>query len=244
MRQVQLLIDADPICYRAASSAETEMEFTQDVTVVVGDFRRGKDIVRQEIRDLMQRFDTKLGTLYFTGESNFRKDVDPTYKGNRIKRKPAGYKKLKNWCLHTYKSRIEDVLEADDLLGIEATSGMYAPFVVVSPDKDLKQIPGRHYNGKTEFDVTPEEGEKFFWIQTLCGDPTDGYKGVPGIGEKRAKALLDAVEDGNYWEAVLQAFLDADLTEEDALRTCRLAKILTSKYWDSDRGYTLWSPDS
>jgi len=69
------------------------------------------------------------------------------------------------------------------------------------------------------------EGAKWHLIQTLAGDQTDGYSGVPGIGIKRAVALFE--EDGYTWKTVVKAFEDKDLTEDDALMNARLARILT-----------------
>ena len=141
-----LLIDADFFFYRAAQASEMEQEYSPDLTVIVGDFRRGKQIVEQELSKFRTKFDTDDLILYFTDKVNFRKGIDENYKGNRTKRKPCGYLKLKNWGMETYRSLIMPTLEADDALGIAATSGEYDNFVLISPDKDMQQIPCRIYN--------------------------------------------------------------------------------------------------
>ena len=74
-------------------------------------------------------------------------------------------------------------LEADDAMGIYATK--LTGNIIVSPDKDMKQIPGKLYNLEDTITITPEEGAKWHLIQTLAGDQTDGYSGVPGIGVKK-----------------------------------------------------------
>ena len=61
-------------------------------------------------------------------------------------------------------------------------------------------------------------------IQTLAGDQTDGYSGVPGIGVKRAIDLLE--KDGYTWDTVVKAFKSKELDEDTALMNARLAKIL------------------
>ena len=33
-------------------------------------------------------------------------------------------------------------------------------------------------------EITPDEGARWHLIQTMAGDNTDGYSGVPGIGIK------------------------------------------------------------
>lgn len=234
MKPLTLLVDADFYVYRAASAAEEELDFNEELTVVVGDFRRGKKIVQQEIDNLCSKFDTDKVVLTFTDRVNFRKSVEETYKGNRRKRKPAGYLKLKNWAMDTWKSVMKPGLEADDVCGILATNGSLENFVLVSPDKDMEQIPVRIYNLKTEFTQTPEAAERKLYEQCLTGDSTDGYSGCPGVGPKRAGIILDKRE-GSYWEAVVQAYKDAGQTEEDALKTLRLARILQASDWDSKK---------
>jgi 5'-3' exonuclease len=48
----------------------------------------------------------------------------------------------------------------------------------------------------------------------MAGDQTDGYAGIPGIGIKRAAALLD--ENGDTWKTVVDAFAEKDLDESVA----------------------------
>ena len=230
----KLLIDADYFWYRAATSAEMEVEYTSDLTVVVGDFNEGKKIVKAELSKLRQRFDTDDIILCFTDTTNFRKTIAPTYKGNRIKRKPAGYKKLKDWGMSTWKSEMWPSLEADDVLGILATRGDITNFVLVSPDKDMLQIPCRIYNLKDEFTQSPEAAKLKLWEQCLTGDATDGYSGAKGIGPKRADQILSKVKDGEYWKAIVETYEAAGMTELDALTNLRLARILQAGDWDEE----------
>ena len=157
--------------------------------------------------------------LTFTDTVNFRKGVDENYKGNRTKRKPCGYLKLKNWGLDKYPSLIMPSLEADDALGIAATSGKYSNFVLISPDKDMQQIPCRIYDLKKEFTQTPEAAERKLWEQCLTGDSTDGYSGAPTFGPKRADLALSKVKSpSDYWPTVVAAYESVGCTKEDALR--------------------------
>ena len=128
-------------------------------------------------------------------------------------------------------------LEADDAMGIYAT---HEPGnIIVSPDKDMRQIPGKLFNMDELVEITEEEGRQWHLIQTLAGDQTDGYSGVPGIGIKRAVALFCEY----CWDTVVKAFTDKDLTEEDALINARLAKILTNKEYDSNKRTVIpWCP--
>ena len=232
---MKLLIDADFFLYRACQTAEDELEFNPECTVIVGDFRKGQGIVRREIQNLQTRFDSDDVLLCFTDRVNFRKTVDPSYKGNRTKRKPAGYLKLKNWAKETWPSVQKPGLEADDVLGILCTKGDIGPHVLISPDKDMLQIPTRIYNLKEEFTQNEDDADLQLWMQALTGDSTDGYPGCPTFGPKRASvALAKAKTPSDRWAVVLECYKSVGLSEEDALRNLRLARILQHTDWDSD----------
>lgn len=235
MKPLTLLIDADYFFYRAAAASELELDYSQDLTVVVGNFSQGKKIVETEITQLCERFDTDDVLLTFTDQTNFRKCVDETYKGNRTKRKPAGYLKLKNWGIINWPSLMKPALEADDVCSILATNGSLKNFVLISPDKDMEQVPCRLYNLKKEWTQTPEAAKKKLFQQTLEGDQCDGYRGCIGVGPKSAEKILAKVENEDYWPAVVEAFLKAGQTEADALKTVRLARILQAEDWDADK---------
>ena len=88
-----------------------------------------------------------------------------------------------------------------------------------------------------------DAGAKWHLIQSMAGDQTDGYAGVPGIGVKRAESLFK--DQGYSWKTVVKAFEDKGLTEEDALINARLARILTVEDYDFEkREPILWTPTS
>tara|TARA_R100001463_G_scaffold132359_1_gene192981 strand:+ start:11634 stop:12359 length:726 start_codon:yes stop_codon:yes gene_type:complete len=232
---MKLLIDADYFWYRSAATAEEEHEYNEELTVIVGNFTTGKRTIRSELKKLQERFDSTDMLLCFTDRVNFRKSIDPEYKGNRTKRKPCGYLKLKQWGMETFPSMMVEGLEADDVLGILATNGtIKGPHVIISPDKDMQQVEGRLYNLKEEWDVTKEASVRKLYEQCLCGDQTDGYAGCRGVGPKKAGLILDKVKDGNYWPAVVDAYKLYNQTEEDALRNLQLSKILQAENWDPE----------
>ena len=163
----------------------------------------------------------------------------PEYKGHRNRKKPCGYKRVINELKKEYDVIIMPDLEADDTMGIYATK--FSGNIIVSPDKDMRQIPGQLYNFDETFTITQPEGAKWHLIQTLAGDQTDGYGGVPGIGVKRAEALFK--DKGYTWKAVVEAFTEKDLSEEEALVNARLAKILTVDDYDfKNKRPKLWNP--
>ena len=125
-----------------------------------------------------------------------------------------------------YQTIIMPTLEADDSLGIFATGNRDC--CIVSPDKDFDKSLVNLWDMKNDpFTITKEEGRQWHFIQTLAGDQTDGYAGVPGYGVKTAAKLFE--EKGYYWDTVVDAFESKGLSFEDALLNARLAKILQTE---------------
>jgi DNA polymerase-1 len=235
-----LRIDADFYAYRACQSAETELDWGDDLITIASNFKVVLEIFEGELEVLRKRFDSNYITLYFSDSKNFRKLVDPDYKGKRTRRKPVGYKRLLDWCSEQYKVVRYPNLEADDALGLECHLDP-SDFVLISPDKDMKQIACRLFNGDDEITVTLKEADNWFWTQCLTGDPVDGYKGVPGVGSVGARKILDNALDP--WEEIMRAYEKANLTEDDALRNARLARILRpGEYNSTTKQPILWTP--
>ena len=237
---MKLLIDADFIVYKSCAAAETEIDFGDDVILVTSNFSDAYGATQRELTKFRDQFGSFTPIILFFSDSiNFRKKILESYKGHRNRKKPCGYKRVINQLKTEYEVIIMPQCEADDAMGIYATQN--PGNMIVSPDKDMKQIPGKLYNLDEKFTVTKREGATWHLIQTLAGDQTDGYGGVPGIGVKRAATLFE--KEGYSWKTVVKAFKDKDLTEQDALINARLARILTVEDYDFKKNSPiLWTP--
>ena len=237
---MKLLIDADFIVYKCCAAAETEIDWGDDTILVTSKFSDAISATRRELSKLENKFGSFTPMiLFFSDSTNFRKKILPDYKGHRNRKKPCGYKRVINKLKESYEVIIMPTLEADDSMGVYSTQ--HPGNIIVSPDKDMKQIPGELYNFDKSFTVNKDDGAKWHLIQALAGDQTDGYSGVPGIGVKRAEALFE--DKGYSWKTVVKAFKDKDLSEEDALVNARLARILTVDDYDFEKKQPkLWSP--
>lgn len=255
MKTLNLLIDAEMLVYAALASAETETNWGEDIWTLHVNLDEAKAKFTDKLDYIIERVCTKYQAeaeddiryrLFFclSDKENFRKKVLPTYKLHRAgKRKPVGYAALLDWLVDTFTTKCRSTLEADDVIGIMAThpEPIGIP-IIVSGDKDLKSIPGYHYNFLRDdfFFVTEKEADRNFYTQALTGDKTDGYDGCPGVGPKTAERLLG---DGPSWERVINAYKAHGLTEADALREARLARILRYKDYDHEKGEViLWTP--
>jgi len=187
-----------------------------------------------------------------TGGKNFRRDLNPNYKLNRKdKEKP----KLLDITIQALNDNFtvisEPKLEADDLLGLYATDSQLCggDKIICSIDKDMMTLPVQIYNwNRTEMNVikvNPIDAEYRFFLQTLMGDPVDGYHGIPKVGPKKAQDILNAaIEEGiPLWDAVANAYISRGLTIEDALLNARMAYILRAGDYDfKTHEVRLWNP--
>ena len=237
---MKLLVDADYVVYKCCASAENEIDFGDDVIVVTSKFSDAYACVKRELNKIKDFFlwdETEL-ILFFSDSVNFRKTIQPDYKGHRNRKKPCGYKRVINALKEEFEVIVMPSLEADDALGIYATAN--PGNVICSPDKDMRQIPGKLFDMKELHTIEQDDADKWHLVQTLAGDQTDGYAGVPGIGIKRAVSLFE--EKGYKWKTVVEAFADKDLSEDVALENARLARILRCTDYDPiERKPILWT---
>jgi len=241
----QILIDADLWLYKATAAAEYEGDWGDGVIVASTNVEQAKDMFTSMIESTRESLNIlKSDAMIFvvSGKNNFRYTLTDTYKSNRKgNRKPLGYLTLLEWLKEQETVVSKDNLEADDYLGILATRDDGIKRIIVSEDKDLMTIPCTLYRQGELKTISEDEAERYWWLQTLTGDPADGYKGCPGLGAARAPKVLD--KPGSYWENVRQAFLAAGETEEQAVLQARLARILRAQDWDSEKQEPiLWTP--
>lgn len=239
----QLLIDGDLFLYKATSAAEFECNVEGDVWFLSTNLKQAKDIWLSMMDSVQRELGSDDLVIVLSGPVDFRRSLCPSYKGNRKgKRKPLGYPALTEWLREHYEHVVsQDCLEADDYMGILATTPGAVERIIISDDKDMKTIPGRLFRLGGLSNISVEEADTNWYMQTLTGDQTDGYKGCPGIGEVKATAILRKA--GDKWENVRQAFLKAGMSEEDAILQARLARILRHEDWDAQAKQPhLWVP--
>ena len=196
---MRALIDGDIVVYRGAASAEKEEQW---VALARAD---------QMIQDILEDTKATSYSVYLTGTGNFRREIAPSYKANRPDERPAHWQAVREFLITHHKAQMCDGYEADDEMGIQQDK-VGGTTVICSIDKDLLQIPGKHYNFvKKEFtQVTADQGLKSFYIQTLVGDRSDGITGVVGIGPVKAAKILDPLLPEEYYSAC-KAMYDGDV---------------------------------
>jgi DNA polymerase-1 len=241
-----LLIDGDLLLYQHAFAAETPTDWGDGLWTLHADLVQTSANFDQHIRQLELTLGAKRSVLALSDSVNWRKGLAPYYKAHRAEsRKPMILKPLREHAEQAYETVCWPTLEADDVLGIIATKPQNANrCIIVSNDKDLLQIPGRHFRPMDAAAgiqiVTGFEGDMQFYRQTLSGDKADNYPGCPGVGPLMADRIIEGTTD--FWGAIVAAYAKAGLTEEDALLQARLARILRDEDYDSREGVRLWQP--
>ncbi len=241
------LFDADMLLHKTVASCEREIEWMPNVITTHILVSEAQQMFREIVAKLQRQAKASRITLCWTAESNFRLKVDSTYKGNRRgtlhRRKPVGYKAMRQWAEQEFPSECWYDLEGDDVLGILATRHPDEA-VIWSGDKDLMQIPGAHLNDAGEIETVSQlQADAFFYRQILTGDTTDGYPGCPGIGPKTAEKLISEKDftETSAWRTVVEQYKKKGLGADYALTQARLARILRNTEYTFDE-LQLWTP--
>lgn len=278
-----VIIDGDVLAFRAAAAAQQTIVWPSGYAEPFARKQEGETILDDILHSTVRRLgaDAYHVVLSCPTEENWRLGIDPNYKGNRKNSvRPLLLATLREYCRERYGAYHWPHLEADDLIGILATSGdTYLPGekIIVGRDKDFYTIPGEHYqfgddlpNGKPNVrTVTPMDARMNHYVQALAGDRVDGYPGCDGIGMTRAKEIvanpvkliksIGVITRGankgmkvpkwskggpcTVWETIVAHYEKAGQTEEDAIRTGRLAKILLHEDYNKETGeIRLWVP--
>ena len=250
-----LLIDADILAFKVAAKAQAKHTFPGCAPTLVVD--EWADVVPR-IDEELQKWVDKAGggkpliCLSAPSDEGWRVRILPTYKGNRKGLdRPVHLAAVKQYLEDSYPSYRRPTLEADDIMGILSTHPSLVPGkkVIVSSDKDMLTIPGFLFNpdkGGRIVNVATADADYWHLYQTLVGDTTDGYRGCPGVGPKKAVTILEHPQGPAWpttWELICEAYGARQLTEEDALIQARVARICrASDYNFKTKEVILWTP--
>lgn len=240
------LIDADLISFRASASCEPTRAkpFLEPLEVAM--YR-----VHDMIQTIIKGTNCNDMEFYIGGENNFRKEIYPEYKANRKdKPLPTYLNECRELLVTQYGATIVNGMETDDMLGIRQTQ-LDGASRIVSLDKDLKQVPGMHYNWvKDEHTlVSPLDGLRTFYKQIIAGDGTDNipsYDGklrnsVPKFIEKLQAPIDEMTEEIDMYYHVKDVYSnfseleqeDQDYVNKELHRNAQLLYILREqdKHW-------------
>lgn len=213
-----VLIDGDQMVYACGFASEGEP------------LANTLHLVKRAITQIIEDTGADEYPLYISGKGNFREDIALAkgYKATRSGRKPETYEDIRNYLVEHWGAIKCDGYEADDAVSIMlwedymASSGdkELSSVIVSSPDKDLNNTPGWHYNPRTRETkwITEEQATRHFYYQLLAGDRVDNITGLPycpaeiqrvyglhsasgkGCGEGSAKKIMATIPKSEHPE--------------------------------------------
>lgn len=217
------LIDADIVLHRVGFTTEND-EFW---------------VAKARCDDMLDKILVDTGAEFFqlwlsdSPANNFRYSIYPAYKANRTIPKPKHHEHLKAYIIQEWGARFAEGMEADDYLGILQDSEN-STTVICSIDKDLKQIPGIHYNFvKEEWDTVNEDRAiKEFYKQLLIGDVSDNIPGARGVGRVKAGRAVDPIISNNNLDSRCARVVH-DIYYKSLIKEW-------DKKWSKEKEHALW----
>lgn len=248
MGQLTALIDADVLRYECGSVGQKLNKETGELDILPFDFV--KEVFDERIRTIVDGAGATDFKLFVTADQrtfkigrrqgvigvseflpNFREVLatGKVYKGTRNKDKPFHWLNLTAYILSYPRVETAYGCEADDSIAIEHRLRCEET-IICTRDKDLRQIPGRHYGwecgkqpefGPITYDslgtielVRNKSGTKitgggfkFFCSQVLTGDVVDNIGGAKGIGPVKAYSILsNCTTERECFSTVVSAF--------------------------------------
>lgn len=215
-----VLIDADGLICRAFYGAKAS---NRNPLLVVNEML---DTIESKIaKDIPNLRDTYLEFKYFTSSHNFKKDLISSYKEHRERDEELG----------KFRDQVSEIcytcahLEADDIISIVSEvlrSQGETNIYIVSDDKDLKELYGKHLKFGRIDDIEQPHPLINYYARMLAGDKEDAVPGIPKVGMATAKKLLGRDCNLNL-DKVFQIYKSKGLTKKYAISQVLQIKMLS-----------------
>lgn len=246
MRGLHILFDGNNTAYRCNCTTELYTKAGQRTSAIMGVLNTTHSTAEtlSEKYDLPIK---ELVYAWDLGHSPRRKEVFPEYKANRKKEEKTEednqwmsefigqanilYESLPLFGVKCYRKK---GWEGDDLI-YALSDAIIDKFpedivVIISTDEDFHQLvtdsihlysPTKQvlYNAENYEELMGIKQELFLTYKILKGDSSDGIPGIPGIGEKIGKSLVNTYGDLDHLLA----------SRDDLMKSKRTAKIFTSE---------------
>ena len=213
-----ILFDADSLLYQSVYKVitfseirkmieEGRLRFEMEIEILQRAYDRFEKITFDILNEIQEEIQVNKTMYFFTKcRNNFRKQINPQYKANRVKQN-KWVNELRNYLLEYWENSFaHNEYEADDLIYYNAQLMDVNDYIICSIDKDLKQIEGLHfdYYQEKKYDDNGQEYkvrkgfkymsktdcENLLCELLLIGDTSDNIKGVKGIGKIKAKKII------------------------------------------------------
>lgn len=199
--------------------------------------------VRLHLANIVRGSKCQTFKVILSGRDNFRDRIATIqpYKGNRKgSEKPVHFNLIRDWLLEKPYTIVSVDEEADDVI----SKAMIAGHVGASPDKDLNNTPGSHYNFRTNklYEVSEAEARRNFYTQMLVGDTVDHIPGIKGIGPKTAAKLLQGCKtEVSYEDIILHEY---EKVYDDPIEAMvEVGQLLWMRRYDGELWTNFWTKE-
>jgi len=233
-----VLVDADSLVW---SSCYRQKEHPEDDGLNTLEEAQSKfdEVYMKIINTIEETYEIDRVITFNNAIGNFRKQISKTYKANRVKREfPEILSDLHKYVSYAYDSISGRGVETDDVVAtywknLTDTFGRNE-VVIVSIDKDYKQLPCLIYNYHSKhqcfYDISESDAKRNFYTQMIVGDASDNVNFCKGYGEKYCtNAFSDCLSDYSYIRAVFELYqkIHKSKARERFIQCHRLLKLKT-----------------
>jgi 5'-3' exonuclease len=233
-----VLVDADSLiwssCYKRKEQPEDEQYHTIENAKLKFD-----EVFMAIINTIEETHEIDKVLTFANALGNFRKQISKSYKANRIGREiPPILNELQAYVKEQYESIAGYGVETDDVVATYWTNLTNTfgrnEVIIVSIDKDYKQLPCLMYNYHLKhqcfYDIDEEQAKRNFYAQMITGDTADNVNFCKGYGEKYClNAFKDCLSDYSYIRVVFSLFkkIYKSKARENYIQCYRLLKLKT-----------------
>lgn len=211
-----VLIDADSLMYFSSYGSEEDQILSETK-------------LSEKIYDILNivgnSYNVERYYVFVKGDNNFRYKIFPEYKKNRPKKHPI-IDVLNKYLVDNFEAIESHNAESDDYVySFSQLPEFLDHTIICSVDKDLRQIPGIHYDyQKNKFYVISEEEARYnLAIQMIMGDAADGIPCLKGYGIKKAESIIQkGMSPYQCIRAILKEYQKNCLSPEEAKAQVRL----------------------
>lgn len=213
-KDLRPLVDGDFMPYRYGFSADAGMrnelrnnrpdipeELIEDTLAMMDYEAHALHSTKVMMESLVERFNPEYRLYLQASEDDktFRYNIATIlpYKGNRVSPKPKYHAQIRQYLFDVWGAIPVRRIETDDAIGMEQFDNPDKTTVLVSQDKDLKMIPGWHFDPVKEdlYYQTLKDANNWLFYQMLVGDKADNIPGIKGVGDVTTRKWFDAVDN-------------------------------------------------
>ena len=211
-----ILIDADSLMYFSSYGSEEQQ--------VLSETKLSEKIY--DILNIVEKsYNVERYYIFVKGSNNFRYKLFPLYKKNRPEKHPI-IDVLNKYLVENFGAIESHNAESDDyVFSYSQLPEFKGRSIICSVDKDMRQIPGIHYDyQKNKYHIVNEEEARYnLAVQMIMGDAADGIPGLKGYGPVKANNIIKkGMTEYQMIKAILKEYQKNCATPKEAKDLCRL----------------------